>query len=488
MELCYLLFSSRAAPGGESKQTFYCNMQTMRDRATQATLSPWLCRLAVAAFNCFLLAGVARPAEAPDSQAIPGRDSVVITPDYVAGLSEQMRTANPALKAMEARTNAAVAGLRSVRTWEDPRVRVGGMLGSEMMRADDGDILYGADQTLPLFGRPRAARAVARAALEVETAGLDFRFQELRAELAKTLFRAALADEILNTAREDLGWLESIAGLTENRLQSGRAGLLEVLTSRNDLAEVRTQVETDRDELRHWHVALNRILNTNLQSSWPRLRLPEPGPHVEFNSNLIAMALKFEPRTLVMKEEIKLGEAAVSETRRKLFPEVMAGVESRNYSGNGEFRQGMVFLGMSVPWFNASKYRSEIRRDAQKVRQMEFELADYELALQEEIHDLTVKANAFRRRALLYRDEIVPRTRSALESTRAMWESGKASYDELLSTRRVLLDAQLKYHRSVADQYVALSELVLCCGLGDLGALDMLSEAAATGAPMKPAR
>jgi hypothetical protein len=34
----------------------------------------------------------------------------------------------------------------------------------------------------------------------------------------------------------------------------------------------------------------------------------------------------------------------------------------------------------------------------------------------------------------------------------------------------------LMHARAVAEQYQMLSELVLCCGLGDLEALQMLSE------------
>jgi hypothetical protein len=38
----------------------------------------------------------------------------------------------------------------------------------------------------------------------------------------------------------------------------------------------------------------------------------------------------------------------------------------------------------------------------------------------------------------------------------------------------MLLDARIMYVRAVAEQYVMMSDLVLCCGLGDLGALQMI--------------
>ena len=45
----------------------------------------------------------------------------------------------------------------------------------------------------------------------------------------------------------------------------------------------------------------------------------------------------------------------------------------------------------------------------------------------------------------------------------------------MLETRRLLLEARLLRARAVADQFEMLSELVLCCGLGDLEALQMLN-------------
>jgi hypothetical protein len=38
----------------------------------------------------------------------------------------------------------------------------------------------------------------------------------------------------------------------------------------------------------------------------------------------------------------------------------------------------------------------------------------------------------------------------------------------------MLLEGRLMYARAVSEQYQMLSELVLCCGLGDLEALQMI--------------
>jgi len=103
------------------------------------------------------------------------------------------------------------------------------------------------------------------------------------------------------------------------------------------------------------------------------------------------------------------------------------------------------------------------------------EARDYELTVQEEIHKLLIAIDAGRRNALLFRDQIIPRSRTGLDALRAAWESGRGTLTDVLEARRMLLEAEAMYAQAVAEQYTAMAELVLCCGLGDLQALEMIT-------------
>ncbi len=184
--------------------------------------------------------------------------------------------------------------------------------------------------------------------------------------------------------------------------------------------------------------------------------------------------MKYEPKIEMMRRQIKQAEAAVASTRRQRLPDISAGLEARNYTGDGSFRQGILLFSMNVPWVNTSKYRSEIQRDEAKLKAAELDLADYQLSVREEVHQLTVKIDAARREALLYRDQIIPRSQSALDSAHSGWTSNRGTFRDVLDARRMLLEGRLMYARAVAEQYQMLSELVLCCGLGDMEALQMI--------------
>jgi outer membrane protein TolC len=403
--------------------------------------------------------------------------SVVVTPAFVNQLSEELRTNHPALHAARAQTDAASAGVAGVRAWEDPMLVVGGMFATEMMRAQEGDLVYGIEQKLPLFGRPKLARGVAESQLASEQANLDYQFQVRRRDLARALFRAALADRVLVIGTQDLAWLERMVQLTEQRYRTGESTLVDLLRIQNEHQKRADRLQSDERQRDHERLVLNRLLNRDLQSSWPNLELPPVAGPVTHSRQLVDLALRFEPGLRVRRQAVAKAESVTRFVRRERLPEITLGARGRHYTGNGDFRQAEVMLGFTFPWGNAGKYRADRARARAETMVAEQEAADYALELQEEIHLLTVRIDAAHREALLFRDHVIPRSQRALESAQASWTANRGLFLDVLDARRMLLDAQLTYAQAVTEQYDQLSDLVLCCGLGDLEALDMIGAA-----------
>src|ERR1051325_3471592 len=131
-------------------------------------------------------------------------NTIVISPEFIDALAEEARTNHPALRAAEARADAAVWNAAAVRTWEDPSARFGVMGADREKRADDGDLMYGVEQKLPLFGKPQAARELAQAKAVAQRHEAAFRSLQLRRDLTRQLIKAALGDRTLELARSDL--------------------------------------------------------------------------------------------------------------------------------------------------------------------------------------------------------------------------------------------------------------------------------------------
>lgn len=400
-----------------------------------------------------------------------------LTPAFINTLVEELRTNHPALRARESRVRAASFNANAVRLWDDPMFKFGGVTASQRgpMLNEEGDLVYGLEQKLPLFGKAQAMRRVAEAEVGSETVRLAYQFEILRRDLTKALFRAALADRLVEIGDQDLAWLDTMAAATEEQYRAGTASQVELLRIQNERARRADQLRTEVSRRGHERVSVNRFLNRDLHSQLPPLELPPPAGPVSYHQKLVDRAAAFEPKLRVMQREIRQAEASVAVTRKSRLPDVSAGIEGRQYSGDGGFREGMFTVSLSLPWFNRGKYRSDLARDEARLRAVELDAADYQLSVREEVHHLTVGIDAARREALLYRDEILPRSQQALESAHANWAANRGIFNDVMEARRMLLEAHLMHARALSEQHQLLSDLALLCGLGDTTALQAIA-------------
>jgi outer membrane protein TolC len=406
-----------------------------------------------------------------------------VTPELINRLSEEMRTNHPALKAASSRTEARRREAAAVRTWDDPILLLGVMGAEEEMRQDDGDILYGIEQKLPLWGKPKAAHEAVRAGITVAEADSEDQFQTRRRDLAQALLGVALADRLVELGEEDLLWLETMEATTDQRYQVGEAALAQLLRVQNERARRRDQLLTQRHQRAEAAATVNRLLGRPLEAPWPRLLLPPPAGPVVFTERLAALAENHEPRLKTLRAMVQQADAGIEVARRSARPDLSLGVEGRTYSGDGDFRQAMLTLRFNAPWVNRGKYRHNVAREAAGAETARQEAEDYTRRLREELFRLTVGIDAARREALLYRDDILPRSQRALESALASWLANRGLFWDVLEARRMLVEADVMHARAVAQQYELLSDLALCCGLGDLEALSMIGAQAETLTP-----
>jgi outer membrane protein TolC len=340
--------------------------------------------------------------------------------------------------------------------------------------------MYGAEQMLPVFGKEKAARAAARAEIPVEEADLEEKFQTLRKDLTSALFQAVLADEILVLSQQDLLWLETLTTTVEQRYGLGDASQVDVLRMQNERSRRAERIRNEENDRETAYAMVNRLLNRNVISEWPRMELPEIFPSVPFTARLLGLATRFEPRLAMMKKQRDQAKAMVNLSRKEARPDLAASVEARQYSRTGEERSTAVALKMTIPLFNRSKYKAAIRREEARLEEIDYKIEDYTYQVRTEIHHLIAKIDNARREALLYQNEIIPRSEQALRSAETAWQASRDAFRDVLDSRRMLLEARTMYFKAVAEQYMALVELITCCGISDLESLD----AVATGAPV----
>lgn len=421
------------------------------------------------------MAGLA--ASSPPPQAL--------TPEYLQSLVEEATANHPGLRAAEATERAAQHGVQSVRVWEDPTFRFGGMISS-MPREElemEGDLLYGLEQNLPLFGRPSARRREAEAGLHIAQASAGYQQQMVRLAVLQSAYRLALADGWLRLTDEDLVLLARMSAFAREQQLAGRDNTLELLRLENERQRREQQRLTERQQRDFEQATLHRLLGRPLLDPGPEFEIPAPAPAIPLTERLFELGLRFEPRLRLLRSEVSLADATADLTRRSRNPEVMLEIEGRQWSRTGDFREGMFGVSVSLPWFNRGKYRADLDRDRARAEARRAEAADYELDVRRELFRLWTAIDAARREAELLGDQLIPRTELAVDTALAAWTTGRGSFLDLLEARRLLNEARADRLRALVEQHLMIAELITCCGVGEVDALFMLADDAASPTP-----
>ncbi len=397
----------------------------------------------------------------------------IVSTELVNRLAASLKDQHPALRALKFNEEATRLNAESVRSWADPTARIGGnFFGTRgSLPSQNGDIFFGVSQALPLMGKEVSARKFADELARTAKIKSEARWVELRRDLAAGLITLALAERTLFLNESDAAWLQRAESVALAQQSSRPGSLPALLRLQNDLAQAESTVANDRLRRTDARVALDRRLGLDNPLKTASLELPAVVESLPFSQTWINLALGAEPRLRLARRNVEEAGSRVDLTRRSARPNLTIDLESRQFSGDGRLREGLVSLGFSLPWFNQANYRRDLARDKAHSETAKMELRDAEAGVGAEIHHLLSLINTAGRDARLLRDIVLPRSRTAVSTSEALLTSSSIEVRDVLDLHRQLIENELRLANSIASQWTALSELLLCCGLDDLATL-----------------
>jgi outer membrane protein TolC len=404
-------------------------------------------------------------------------DRVEITPAFIDRLVAEAQGQNPGLQAAGARARAAVDGIAAVRTWEDPTASFGlwGSSSRGFESSQEGNLVYGLEQKLPLYGRPDLMRRVASADASREQLSAEYETQRLRLELQVALNGVAISGREADIAEEDLAWLDATLAAVDHRYRVGQASQVDWLKIQTARVIAGNDLTTKQQERDHSAFALNRLLNRDLHAPWPRVQVPSLAPPIYYTPKLVDSALAAEPSLKVMRQESASAQAAADLTRKQRLPDVSVGLEARQYSGDGGFREGTATVSFSLPWLNRGRYDSDWRRDQERKRASDLAAEDQSLSIREDLHHHIVDLGTALRQAVLLRDQLIPLARQTLTSAQSAWEHNLGPFQDILDAHRMLLADDLAMDHALIDQNTMLAQISYLTGSRDVETLVSLA-------------
>lgn len=387
----------------------------------------------------------------------------VLDSGYLNKLIAEAVSKHPKIEAAEARSQAALQAIGAVRLWQDPELGLGATAARRSMRQDDGDIRVAFDQMLPRRGLYDAKKRRATAEQQMQKAERHVTANELGLTVAQTVIELALADDTLSFQEQEIHWLETSVKTAQERSKNPNATSVEPLRLESELAVRSQKWESAKRQRVQLAKTLNILLLRDPVSSWPVLTLPVKDARQASATALREDMEKNNPRLMALRHQVEAAQAETDAAKEKRNPVFSVGVETNTYSG-GDFRDAMLMIKMSLPWFNHSAFKADIAQAENLKRAAEGDLAAEAREFYAQLTLLITEVENSSRLSATYQTDVLPKSLMAVESTENAWVSSKATLSEVLDSRRALLDARQEQKRAAAAQQAALQSLSAITG------------------------
>ncbi len=404
-------------------------------------------------------ASLAKPAHA--QTATPQADTLTITEAVRLALAN-----NPGLHAAEFSAQAAQQRIGPAGALPDPQLQFGlmnrmaGDFGStsDPMTMNQVQVM----QMLPFPGKlGRARDAVRHQAAAADADALEQR-RMLIAQVAEEYSSLACTDRALDAMARTQGQLRDFAQVATAMYAVGTGLQQDVLRAQVDVARMSEDITNLRQDRVAGAARLNTLLGREAMAPVDALELPVDTVPLPPQDSLVVLALQNRGALRAGAERVAVADASLAAARRGVLPDFQVGLA---YQQRPAFPDMVsLMIGVSLPVFAGSR-QLPARREMAAMQQM---ATAEQLSLRNETTASVIetRARAERDRNLerLYRNEILPQARAAVQSALAGYRVGKVNYMTLIDNQMTATRYEIETYRLQADYQQAKANLVALTG------------------------
>lgn len=265
----------------------------------------------------------------------------------------------------------------------------------------------------------------------------------------------AAADRSLAIMRRTRDLLQEFAEVSRARYVVGETIQQDVLQAEIAVARMREDIVVLEQERVALAARLNALLGRAATAPVGAVELPAPGDSLPAADSLMVLAAAQRPALLAARERVRAADAGYRQARRELYPDMMVSV---GYGQRPQYVDMLtVMVGVTIPlWAGSSQLplRDEMAAMRAGEEAMARELATETFAA---LAEHRAEAERARRLSALYRAEILPQARAAVEAALSAYRVGTADYMTLVESEMTvnryeteLVQLQARWLRAVA--------------------------------------
>ena len=401
----------------------------------------------------------------------PAPDSVHVL--YLDHLLAEVDANNPSLRA--ARLNAEALGTRSaqVSALPDPSAMLTYQPVPVVTARGWQRTQWRVEQAIPYPGKRALRGTIADlsadvAGYEAETFAQDLKLQ--LKEMYFDLYRIQVQDTLIAVFQAQLGDFEEVAATRYEVGVGSQQAVLKAQVERNRLAIRREQLAAER---RATLEGLARLLNR------PDLTgLPDEAVVVErvvdiATDTLLTAALTLRPEARALRVAGERAAWQVALARREFWPDFMVSatffdIAHTDVPPSADGRDAVALgVGVKVPLWRA-KLRANLEEAQVRQQQVDARLDALETTFRTQLQNLASQLDRQQRQLTLFRQTLIPQAETTLESTLSAYNTGTATFLDLLDAERTLFTLRLDEAATTTRYLQTLAALERALGVASI--------------------
>jgi len=387
-------------------------------------------------------------------------------PESLDHLVAQALISNPEVKASAERWQMTVERARQAGALDDPMMmlRVQNALIRDPLDFKRDAMtakVIGISQKLPFFGKRQLMRDEAGFDAEAERWVVEERRIELRRMVKETWYQISLIDRSLETVAATVNLLDDLIRLAESMYGVGKAGQQEVFQAqleRSKMEEMRIGLEQKRRSLA---ASLNTLVYRQAETAIPVIPRMTLTPLSLSAAELERLAFAHRPALKSLQARIDRTGASARLAEKEFYPDVTVSLEymqrdpAMDSPGDDMYGAELTF---NLPIQTERRHAKVAEIEAERRMAIQ-ELAVLQNRIRLEISDGLAQLERSSKLTRLYDKGILIQAGGTVESAMAAYQTDKAKFSEVLSSRMALFNFEREYHGAVADHQMQLAVL-----------------------------
>ena len=373
---------------------------------------------------------------------------------------------NPQIKMHQNQTEMVELTISRQGSWPDPVLSFGVMnLPTDSYRFDAEPMTQKTVelmQTVPFFGK----RSIREEIAEKEHQSRIYILADTRLNLVNEIVQAYYDLYYFQKWSDIIGQNKSLINdfiqIADTKYRTGQGIQQDVLKSQLEMMQLEKMIIDLSEQAENRRTKIYALLDYPEEVDLKNLQVPTDPKAIMSLDSLQKMAIQKNPVLSGALTGVERSKLALRLAQREYWPDFSFSLSYGERVNHPDFISAMVSV--NIPIFAASKQSRKVQEETVATHAARNEYRALQNNITMQIKTFYDRVSRDRKLFDLYKNEILPQAKQALESAIGAYRADRVDFSTLLNNQVTLINHEIEFNRILSSYHQNISNLALVCG------------------------